>query len=68
MYCDESKPIQEGLDFFDVFIGREDKPYLRFGDKPTSSFIYNLAGPINLVDSKASPGVQIADLLSSSLS
>ncbi len=68
VYCDESKPIQEGLDFFDVFIGREDKFYLRFGDKPNPSFIYNLAGPINLVDSKTSPGVQIADVLASSLS
>ena len=67
VYCDESKPIQEGHDFFDVFIGREDKLYLRFGDKPNPSFIYNLAGPIKLVDSKASPGVQIADVLSSSL-
>ena len=68
VYCDESKPIQEGLDFFDVFIGREDKLYLRFGDKPNPSFIYNLASPINLVDSKTSPGVQIADVLASSLS
>ena len=29
--------------------------------------IYNLAGPINLVDSRESPGIQIADVLSSSL-
>ena len=50
VYCDESKPIQEGLDFFDVFIGRKDKLYLRFGDKPHPSFAYNLAGPVNLVD------------------
>ena len=66
-YCDESKPIHEVRDFFDTFIGREDKAYLRFGDQESPSFIYNLAGPINVVDSKAAPGVQIADVLASSL-
>lgn len=65
VYCDDSKPIREAREFFDVFIGREDKLYLRFGDKPNPSLIYNLAGPISLVDSKTSPGVQIADVLSS---
>ena len=67
VYCDTSKPMQEAQDFFEAFIGREDKLYLRFGDQPGPSFIYNLAGPIKLVDSKTSPGIQIADVLSSSL-
>ena len=67
VYCDESIPISAARDFLDVFIGREDKKYLEFGNQPSPSFVYNLAGPINLVDSKASPGVQIADVLSSSL-
>ena len=67
VYCDESKPIQEAQEFFKVFIGREDKAYIRLGSEPTPSIIYNLSGPINLVDSKDSHGIQIADVLSSSL-
>ena len=67
VYCDESKPIQEAQEFFKVFIGREDKAYIRLGSEPRPSIIYNLSGPINLVDSKNSPGIQIADVLSSSL-
>ena len=67
VYCDNSKPIEAGEDFFRAFIGREDKAYIRLGSRPTPSVIYNLAGPINLVDSRESPGIQIADVLSSSL-
>lgn len=67
VYCDNSKPIQAGKEFFRAFIGREDKAYIRLGSQPTPSVIYNLAGPINLVDSRVSPGIQIADVLSSSL-
>ena len=37
------------------------------GNRRTPSVIYNLAGPIHLVNSKDYPGVQIADILSSSL-
>ena len=66
-YCDESKPIRDSRDFFDVFIGRKDRAYLRIGDQRTPSFIYNLSGPIKLVDSEKSSGVQIADVISSSL-
>ena len=67
VYCDNSKPIEAGKNFFSAFIGREDKTYIRLGSRPTPSVIYNLAGPINLVDSRESPGIQIADVLSSSL-
>ncbi len=67
VYCDESKPIRDSRDFLDVFIGRKDKAYLWIGDRYTPSFVYNLSGPITLVDSKKSYGVQIADVLSSSL-
>ena len=67
VYCDVSQPIHEARDFLDIFIGREDKLYLTFGDQPSPSFVYNLAGPVNLIDSKASPGVQIADVLSSTI-
>ena len=67
VYCDESKPVQEARHSFDAFIGREDKLYLEFGNLPSPFIGYNLAGPINLVDSKMSSGVQIADVLSSTL-
>ena len=67
VYCDESKPIEASRQFFDVFVGRKDKAYLRFGNQSSHSIIYNLEGPIKMVNSKESHGVQIADILSSSL-
>lgn len=69
VYCDQSKPLQADLSsdpsLFAHLIGREDKAYIPFR-KGTPSFIYNLAEPISLVDSKGSPGVQIADVIASS--
>ena len=67
VYCDKSKPIQEASEFFDVFIGRDDKSYVRFGSQPSPPIIYNLSGPISLLDSRESHAVQIADVVSSSL-
>lgn len=67
VYCDQSKPIEAARQFFHVFIGREDKSYIHLGSRPTPSLVYNLSGPLNMVDSKASHGVQIADVISSSL-
>lgn len=67
VYCDESKPIRDAKEFFEAFIGREDKVYSLLDDQSSPSIVYNLSGPINLVDSKESHGVQIADVLSSSL-
>ena len=66
-YCDESKPIESNMDMFNQFIGRTDKAYIRLGGEPRPSLVYNLAGPIQLVDSRKYPGVQIADVLASSL-
>ena len=67
VYCDQSKPIEAARQFFQIFIGREDKAYIRLGDQLSPSVVYNLLGPINMVDSKSSHGVQMADVLSSSL-
>ena len=67
VFCDKSKPIQEAQWLFEAFIGREDKAYIQLGNQRSPSIIYNLLRPINLVDSKESHGVQIADILSSSL-
>ena len=67
VFCDESQPIREARDIFDVQIGRTEKLYMRLGDLPEIPITYNLAGPINFVNSKMSSGVQIADVVSSSL-
>ena len=66
-YCDESKPIESNMEMFNQFIGRKDKAYIKLGGDPRPSLVYNLSGPIKLVDSKKYPGVQIADLLASSV-
>ena len=67
VYCDNSKPIQTALPMFDEFIGRKDKSYIRFGNKVSPSIVYNLAGPIQMVDSKSYPGVQVADVVARSV-
>ena len=66
-YCDESKPIESSMDIFKHFVGRKDKAYISLGGQPRPSLVYNLAGPVNLVDSKKYPGVQLADVLASSV-
>ena len=66
VYCDQSKPLQTSREFFNVFIDRKDKAYVPFGILSAPSFVYNLDQSINLVDSKCSAGVQIADVVSGS--
>ena len=68
VYCDDSKPLHASREFFNVFVGRKEKAYVPFGDWVSPSFIYNLASPVIFVDSKSSTGVQIADIISSSIS
>ena len=67
MRCDASKPVAEDLAFFKNFLGREDKAYMWFGRPNNPSYIYNLAEPVQLVDSRKYPGVQIADIWASAL-
>ena len=66
-YCDQSKPIESNMEMFNHFIGRKDKAYIKLGGGPGASLVYNLSGPIKLVDSKKYPGVQIADVMASSI-
>ena len=66
-YCDMSKPVESNMEMFNQFIGRKDKAYIRLGGEPRPSLVYNLAEPIKLVDSKKYHGVQIADVLASSV-
>lgn len=71
VYCDKSKPIQSDLlsedSLFKQMIGRHDKLYLPVGEPDRPSVIYNLAAPVQLKDSQDSPGIQIADVIASSL-
>lgn len=67
VYCDKSKPLEGNQPLFDAMIGRHDKIYMRFGSHPEVAMTFNLAGPLNLVESHQYHGVQIADILSSSI-
>ena len=71
VHCDRSKPIQSDLSsessLFNQLIGRRDKFYVRVGKQGRPSVIYNLATEIILEDSKKSPGIQIADVIASSV-
>ena len=67
VYCDYSKPLAANRELFDVMVGRQDKFYARFGTHGDRSIIYNLAEPVQFVDSKQFPGIQIADVWATSL-
>lgn len=67
VYCDQSKPLETDLQIFDMMIGRRDKIYQRLGSHREVALTFNLNGPIKLVNSHQSHGVQIADVLSSSI-
>jgi hypothetical protein len=66
VFCDFSKPIRDQLSDFDRWVGRHEKINLTFG-RGSGSIGFNLAKPIQLVDSRSYAGVQIADVLASSL-
>ena len=71
VHCDRSKPIQSDLlseiSWFNQMIGRQDKVYFPIGREGSPSLVYNLAAPIQLEDSENSPGIQIADVIASSV-
>lgn len=63
-YCDNSKPIDEKIDWFEPMIGREEiiySPY-KLCDGHKVPLTYNLK-EINMVDSKEHSGVQLADIV-----
>nr|WP_216821345.1 DUF3800 domain-containing protein [Marinobacterium profundum] len=61
-YCDQSKPLSEDQEIFNVMINREDKKYSHVAgiDSPIT---FNLKEPLKLVDSKIVHGVQLADAI-----
>jgi hypothetical protein len=58
--CDQSKPLVADQDLFNVMIGRMDRKFSLLGGEEIP-ITYNLGAPIQLVDSKTTPGIQIAD-------
>jgi hypothetical protein len=62
--CDDSGPLSSMSSFFDVRIGREDKPSIRLGNREIH-FGFNLAGTIAFRSSHDTPGIQLADVVSS---
>ncbi|HXU36325.1 MAG TPA: DUF3800 domain-containing protein [Blastocatellia bacterium] len=66
VYCDDSKPLSAQKDFLDNFIGRESSEF-KLLRSLESTFFPNLSGPIQLVDSNAHYGIQIADALGAGL-
>ena len=67
VYCDKSEPLDINRPLFDTMIGRKDIIYMKLGSQPERALTYNLSGPIELIDSQQSPGIQIADVLSGSI-
>lgn len=63
-YCDNSKPIDEKIDWFEPMIGRKEIIYspLDLGNGYKVPLTYNLK-EINMVDSKEHTGVQLADIV-----
>lgn len=64
--CDQSIPLLDQMDFFNVMVGRTDKRTIRMGRRE-SSIIFNLAEPLQLVNSLDTLGVQLADVLAAAL-
>lgn len=62
--CDQSNPLSADQSLFDVMINRTDKKYSLLGEEKTP-ITFNLSESIKLVDSKNTPGVQIADCIAS---
>ena len=61
-YCDQSKPLSEDQEIFNVMINREDKKFTHVAGI-NSPITFNLKEPLNLVDSKIIHGVQLADAI-----
>jgi len=67
VFCDQSKPLYENQSAFDAMVGRTERVYMKLGKQPEMALTYNLTSPIVFLDSKESPGIQIADVVSSSI-
>jgi len=68
VYCDDSKPLESYLKegVFDPMIGRTDKQTFEL-EGHSQQVTFNLSKRIELVTSDSTPGIQIADVVSSAL-
>lgn len=66
VYCDDSQPIVTQADFLDVMVKRDDRVYYHIGGRK-QPLTFNLSQPIQVVNSKNYPGVQIADVVASAI-
>jgi hypothetical protein len=66
VYCDRSKPLEALRVAFDCVVGRKDKTYVTMNGR-TELLTYNLVRPIQFVDSADHKGVQLADVIASTL-
>ena len=64
VYCDQSKPLEADAPFLSCMVGRTDHLRLRMFGKERQ-YTFNLVRPVELVDSKAHFGIQIADVMAS---
>lgn len=61
VFCDQSKPLQEQPEFFNAMIGNTTQVSINTGEQ-VHPLSFNLKQPIQFVDSKQYPGIQIADI------
>jgi len=66
VYCDRSKPLEALTVAFDCMVGRKDKIYVTINGR-RELLTYNLVRPIQFVDSANHKGVQLADVIASTL-
>ena len=66
VFCDASVPVKDAQDFISTMVGRTDKVVVRLGSR-RRSYVFNLAEPVMLVDSKTAPGVQLADVFAATI-
>ena len=64
--CDTSAPLRRHQQVLNMMVGRADKAIVQFGNR-RRSYLFNLAHPVALVDSKSTPGVQLADVLATAI-
>ena len=66
VFCDESKPLDDLAPTLNVMVNRTDRSSIIIGDK-IRPLTFNLAQPVQFVSSSSHYGVQLADIVSSTL-